>query len=187
MRKPFLFLMLLWISIINICHAQHIDSLDFSNYIELEEKTFVIRKDSNQLKTPLTNGENAVAEVGSEVRLISHKIPQFAIQPPKLASDEKGLFYHMQLTPFSSRMLPPQNVKYVVFSFSISTTGNVDSIEIFDTNDPQLVDIIVYKLNYTSWNPAQTIDGDWTTYNYGKWIAIIPPTLNEHDYEQHRY
>lgn len=186
MRKQFL-LFILGIGSIGICYAQHADSSIYANCLPLKEKTFIIRKDSSRQKMPSTTKEKRKVEVGSEKTLVSNRSSQKGIQPPKLASDKKGLFYHMYLEPFDSRMVLPNDAKYVVFGFSISEQGEVDSIEFFDTNDHQLVDIIVYKLNYTLWNPAQLIDGTYTTYDYGKWIAIVSDSLNEKDYEQHRY
>jgi len=150
---------------------------------KLEIKTFIVRK---TVEPPLEFEELSPKEPVVTVRSRAvAPIPR--VQPPSLARDEKGLSLLVTLEPYNEKMTMPPNVDYVIFLFSISKKGNVAKIEIYDTNNLELVDVIAYKLNYTQWNPAQTIEGEYVDYTFDKWIAILPPTTTKEDYENHRY
>lgn len=169
-----------------LLYAQPVETPDSAACAQKEIKVFVIRKPELQsVAATLPVSENKEANQ-PEVTENVNRAP-YNIAMPSLASDEKGLLHLMQLEPYHEGRKPPQDAIYVVFSFSINELGAVSDITLYDANDRRLVDVLVYKLDKTRWNPAVGVEGEKTSYKFGKWIAIIPSKANDRDYEEHRY
>lgn len=182
-RKKF-YLLVICLGLAIGCYAQPEVEQDTLYAAIKEVKTFKVRKADADVIPPLlpTTVEDSSSLLLDKVEVLAEKV-----QRPSLAHDKKGLMQLLYLAPFSENGTTPKDTKYVVFSFEVDETGAVSDIRIFDTNDRNLVDILVSKLSGTIWNPATTDSGDATNYNFGRWIAAIPKNVNESDYERHRY
>lgn len=151
------------------------------------KKTFVIRK-----KDPVPSPNNTLTTVEVE----KEKEPSLSInentdksdakvavskitKAPTLAGGEFGL---MRILPYQKGM-DFKDWHYVALQYSVTVHGWATKVEILETNDERLKNIVLQELKKAKWNPALDADGNFVEHRMYPQAVVVKDPIYEEDYE----